>query len=92
MVEGEALVHYTSAVKRVVNHLYLWDTIFDLGALLEPTAPKSYTTTAEAVKDQVEALLKKFLAVDPVARADGKDNGDVIDNGAPQASDGGAQG
>ena len=43
------------------------------------------------MKGQVEALLRKFLAVDPVTTASGKDGGDVVDDGAPLVGDGGAQ-
>ena len=60
------------------------------------------TAAAEDVKDQVEALLQKFLAIDPAppadgaaeptATADGTCQGDVIDNGALLAGDGSAQG
>ena len=61
--------------------------------MLELVDPESSTAAVEAVEDHVEALLKKFLAIDPVARADGKDSDDdEVDNGAPQASDSGAQG
>ena len=40
----------------------------------------------------MEALLQKFLAVDPVTTANGKDGSDVADDGAPQVGDGGVQG
>ena len=86
MVEGEARALSISAAMCVFSHLYLRDPSFDLGPLLEPVDPELYAATAEAVKDQVEALLRKFLAVDPMTTADGKDGG------PPQAGDGGAQG
>ena len=92
MVEGEARALSTSSMTRVFSHLYLQDPSFDFGALLEPVDAELYTAAAEAVKDQVEALLRKFLAVDPVTTADGKDGGDVVDGGPPQAGDRGAQG
>ena len=71
MVEGEARTLSTLAVTRVLSHLHLPDPSFDFGALLEPVDPERCTATAEAVKDQVEALLKKFLAINPAPPADG---------------------
>jgi hypothetical protein len=47
--------------------------------------PELQDAAAEAVKGQVEALLRKFLAVDPVPTADGKDGGDVVRDGTPRA-------
>ena len=44
------------------------------------------------MKKKVEALLQKFLCVDPAAVANGKDGGDVVDDGPPQAGDGDVQG
>ena len=92
MVEEEARMLSSSSMMRVFGHLYLQDTNFDFGALLEPVDPESYATVAEAVKGQVEALLKKFLAFDTVARAESKDESDIIDDGAPKAGDDDVQG
>jgi hypothetical protein len=92
MVEGEARALSTSAVTRVFYHLRLPDPNFDLGAMLEPVDPDCYNAIAEAVKGQVEALLQKFLAIDPATTAGGTGDGDVVDDGTPQAGDGGAQG
>ena len=83
MVEGEARAHATSVVTHVFSHLYLQDPGFDLGGLLESMDPELYAAAAESVKDQVEALLRKFLVVDPVTTADSKDGGDVVDGGPP---------
>ena len=44
------------------------------------------------MKGQVEALLKKFLAVGPIAGAESKDDGFIIDDRAPKAGDGNVQG
>ena len=51
MVKEEARTLSSSAMTRVFGHLYLRDTSFDFGALLEPVDPESCTATAEAVKD-----------------------------------------
>ena len=77
---------------RTFSHFHLRDPSFNFGALVEPVDPELYAAAAEAVKDQVEGLLRKFLAVDPVTTAGGKDDGDVTDDGAPQVGDGGVQG
>ena len=92
MVEGEAHALFTSAATHIFNHLHLRDPSFDLGALIEPMDPELHDVAAEAVKKQVESLLQKFLCVDPATAADGKDGGDVVDGGPPQAGDGGVQG
>ena len=80
LVEGEACALSSSALTRDFSHLYLHDPSIDLSELLEP------------VEGQVEALLKKFLAIDPAPPADGiadpmaptegTGDGDVIDGGA----------
>ena len=82
MVEGQARTLFTSAVTRIISHLHLWDLSFDLGALLEPLDPELHDVAAEAVKEKVEALVRKFLYVDPAAAAD-KDSGDVSMTGLP---------
>ena len=91
MVEGEARALFASAMTRVFSHLHLCDPSIDFGALLGPVDKVHYNTAIEAVKDQVEALLQKFLCVDPAAAAD-KDGGDVVDDRPPQAGDGGVRG
>ena len=90
MAEGEAHALFTSVATCIFSHLHPRDPSFDLGALLEPVEPKLHDAAAEAVKKQVEALLQKYLCVDPAATADGKD-GDVVDGGPPQVDDGGVQ-
>ena len=65
MVEGEARALFTSTVTRIFSHLHLRDPSFDLGVLLEPVAPEFHDAAAKAVGKQVEALLRKFLCVDP---------------------------
>ena len=71
MVEGEARTLSSSALTRVLSHLYLRDPNADLGVVLEPMDEKRCEAATEAVKGQVEALLKKFLAIDPAPPADG---------------------
>ena len=50
MVEGECRTLFTAAPMSVFNHLYLRDSSFDLGALIEPVPPESRNAAAEAVK------------------------------------------
>ena len=71
MVEGEARALSSSALTRDLSHLHPRDPNADLGVLLEPVDEGRCEAAAEAVKGQVEALLKKFLAVDPAPPADG---------------------
>nr|XP_020170310.1 neuromodulin-like [Aegilops tauschii subsp. strangulata] len=102
MVEGEARALSASAMMRVFSHLHLRDPNFDFGALLQPVDLEHCTAAAEAMKDQVESLLRKFLAIDPAPMADGAADppaatdgtcdGDVVDDGALLAGDGSAQG
>ena len=54
------------ALMRVFSHLHILDPSIDLNALLEPVDEEHFKAAAEAVKDRVEALLEKFLAIDPV--------------------------
>ena len=91
MVEGKARVLSSSALTRVFSHLYLWDASFHFATLLEHVDPKSCITAAAAMKGPVEALLKKFLVVGTMAGDDGKDDGNIIDDGTPQAGDGDVQ-
>ena len=71
LVEGEARALCSSALTRVFSHLHLRDPDADLGELLEPVEEGRCTAAAEAVKGQVEALLKKFLAIDHTHSAGG---------------------
>ena len=67
------------------------DPSFDLGALIHSVALESRDAAAEAVKDHVDALLKKFLRVpDPEALAmkvgGGGDDGSIdVGDGVPAA-------
>nr|XP_020179478.1 uncharacterized abhydrolase domain-containing protein DDB_G0269086-like [Aegilops tauschii subsp. strangulata] len=70
-VEGEARALSSSPLTRVFSHLHLRDPDADLGELLKPVEEGRCTAAAEVVKDQVEALLKKFLAINPAPPADG---------------------
>ena len=100
MVEGEARALSSSTLTRVLIHLHLRDPNADLGILLEPMDEERCAAAAKAVKGQVEALLKKFLAIDPAPPADGAahpmskandtTDGDVADRKA--LPDDGAQG
>ena len=56
---------------RVFSHLHLRDPAANLDELLEPVDDERCAAAAEAVKGQVEAMLKKFLAIDPAPSADG---------------------
>nr|XP_020192045.1 translation initiation factor IF-2-like [Aegilops tauschii subsp. strangulata] len=71
MVEGEARALSSSALTHVFSHLHLHNPNADLGELLEPVEEGCCTAAAEAVKGQVEALLKKFLAIEPTPPAVG---------------------
>ena len=102
MVEGEARVLSLAALTRVFSHLHLRDPDAYLGELLEPVEEGRRATATEALKGQLEAMLKNFLVVDPasstdvaadpVTPADGTGEGHAIVEGALLASDGGAQG
>ena len=102
IVEGEDRVLSSSAVPHVFGHLKLRDPNLDFGALLEPVDLEHCTTAAKAVKGKVEALLWKFLAIDPTATAGGAadpmttaggaGDGDTVDDGALLAGDDSAQG
>nr|XP_020156656.1 microtubule cross-linking factor 1-like [Aegilops tauschii subsp. strangulata] len=102
MVEGEARALSSSAMMRIFSHLHLRDPSADLGALLEPVDEGRCAAAAEVMKDLVEALLKKFLAIDPAppadgvadptATADGTGDGDATDGLALLVGGGCAQG
>ena len=78
MAEGEARVLSSAALTRVFSHLHLRDPAARLDELLEPVDDERCATAAEAVKGQVEALLKKFLAIDPAGMAGDKDGHDGV--------------
>ena len=65
LVEGESRALSSSVLKRVFSHLYLRDPGFDHDGLLEPMEEERCTAAAAALEGQVEALLKKFLDVEP---------------------------
>ena len=98
MVEGEARVLSASAVTCIFSHLHLCDPNFDFGALLAPVDLEHCTAAVEAMKDQVEVLLRKFLAIDPAPTAKGTvdptamGDGNIVDNRALLVGDGSAQG
>ena len=95
LVEVECRTLFTAAATRVFSHLHLQDPSFDLGALIEPVAPKARDAAAEAVKGQVKILLEKFRYVDPetaAARASGEDDDGVVDDGLQKVGDGSNQG
>ena len=99
LVEGEARVLSSSVLTHVFSHLHLHDPDTDLNELLEPVDDERSAAAAEAVKSQVEALLKKFRAFDPAPStgdvaepatpAGGTGEGNVPVEGAPLAIDGG---
>ena len=87
MVEGEARVLYSSALTCIFSHLHLRNPAADLSKLLEPVEEERCAVAATAVKGQVEALLKKFLVIDPVPAAVSTGEGNVVGEGEPLASD-----
>ena len=62
MVEGEARTLSSSALTRVLSHVYLNDPNINLDSLLEPVSGDLAAAAAEAVKGRVEALLGRFRA------------------------------
>ena len=102
LVEGEARTLSSAALTRVFSHLHLRDPDTNLDELLEPVDDERCAAAAEAVKGQVEALLKKFRAFDPApstggaaelaTSAGGTGEGNITVEGALLASDGGVQG
>ena len=60
MAEEEAHVLSSAALTRVFSHLHLHDPTTRLDEPLEPVDDEHCATTAVAMKNQVEALLKKF--------------------------------
>jgi hypothetical protein len=88
LVDAEARAFAASVVTYIYHHLLLRDPNFDLSALLKPAASKLQDADAKAVKEQVEALLQQFRAVDPAATAEeanGGGSGDVVDDGVSHA-------
>ena len=71
MAEEEARVLSSAALTRFFSHLHLCDPNANLDELLEPVGGECYAATAKAVKGQVEALHKKFHAIDPAPPAKG---------------------
>ena len=67
MAEDKARVLSSATLTRVSSHLYLRDPPTRLDELLEPVDGQRCTAAAAAVKGQVEALLKKFLTVEPAS-------------------------
>ena len=102
LVEGEARTLSSAALTRVFRHLHLHDPDANFDELLELVHDERCAPAAEAVKGQVEALLKKFCALDPAPSAGGAaepatpaggtGEGNISVEGAPFASDGGIQG
>ena len=60
--EAEARVLSSTAMTRVLTHIYLCDPGVDLDSLLEPVSGECAAAAAEAVKGHAEALLGKFRA------------------------------
>ena len=99
MVEGEARMLSSAALTRVFSHLHLHDPDANFDELLEPVDAERCTAATEAVKGQVEALLKKFHAfdpapstggaADPATPAGGAGEGNAVEEEASLAGDGG---
>ena len=99
---GGAHALSSSALMRVLSHLYLRDPSARLDELLEPVDEERCAAAAAtvAVQSQVEALLKKFRGfasaplsgdvADPAAGGEGEDN--VAPEVAPSVGDGGVRG
>ena len=102
MAEEEARVLSSAALTHVFSHLHLREPGANLDELLEPMDDKRYAAAAEAVKGQVEALLKRFRAFDPAPStggdagpaipAGGAGEGNAAVEGASHAGDGGVRG
>nr|XP_020153814.1 uncharacterized protein LOC109739133 [Aegilops tauschii subsp. strangulata] len=102
LVDGEARTLSSAALTRVFSHLHLRDPDANLDELLEPVDDERCAATAEALKGQVEALLKKFRAFYPVPSTGGAaepttptgDTGEdnLVVEGAPLARGGDVQG
>ena len=69
LAEEEARVLSSAVLTRVFSHLHLRDPTAHLDELLEPVDAEHCAAAAEAVKGQVEALLKRFRAFDPAPSA-----------------------
>nr|XP_020170122.1 uncharacterized protein LOC109755638 [Aegilops tauschii subsp. strangulata] len=71
LVEEEAHILSSVVLMRVFSHLHLRDPTAHLEELLEPVDAEHCAAAAEAVKGQVEALLKRFRAFDPAPSTGG---------------------
>nr|XP_020177567.1 uncharacterized protein LOC109763120 [Aegilops tauschii subsp. strangulata] len=71
LVEGEARTLSSAALTRIFSHLHLRDPTANLDELLEPVDDERCAAAAEAMKDQMEALLKRFRAFDPAPSTGG---------------------
>ena len=101
MAEAEARVLSSAALTRIFSRLHRRDPTTHLDELLEPVDAKHYAATAEAVKNQVEALLKRFRAfgpvpstssaADPATPAGGAGEGNTATGEASLVADGGVR-
>ncbi|KAM3385786.1 hypothetical protein ACQJBY_009487 [Aegilops geniculata] len=71
LAEVEARILSSAALTRVFSYLHLRDPAAHLNELLEPVDAEHCAAAAEAVKGQVEALLKRLRAFDPAPSTDG---------------------
>nr|XP_020180619.1 uncharacterized protein LOC109766261 [Aegilops tauschii subsp. strangulata] len=102
LAEVEARILSSAALTRVFSHLHLRDPAADLDELLEPVDAEHCAAAAEAVKGQVEALLKRFCtfdpapstggAADPATPASGAGEGNAAMEEASLAGDGSVRG
>ena len=102
LAEVEARILSSAALTCVFRHLHLRDPAAHLYELLEPVDAEHCAAAAEAVKGQVEALLKRFCAfgpapsaggaADPATPAGGAGERDVAMGEASPAGDGSVRG
>nr|XP_020176008.1 uncharacterized protein LOC109761607 [Aegilops tauschii subsp. strangulata] len=102
LAEGEARILSSAALTRVFSHLHLRDPAAHLDELFEPVDAEHCAAAAEAVKGQVQALLKSFRAFDlapstggaagPATSAGGVGEGNAAMEEASLAGNGGVRG
>ena len=79
LVESEARSLSSSALTCVFSHLYLQDASFNLSSFLTPMGADPEDVAAAAVKNPMDAMLRKYLVIGPPTEPGGTDDalGDV---------------